>query len=147
MPPSGDRRPYIPEEIRRTVADAARHRCGYCLTPQDFTALPMHIEHIIPLATGGSSTEENLWLACALCNGHKAAQTHYPDPETGQITPLFDPRRQTWAEHFQWSQDGTVIIGCTPSGRATVLALKLNHEHLTRARRRWVAVGWHPPIQ
>ncbi|MCX6049152.1 MAG: hypothetical protein NT075_28970 [Chloroflexi bacterium] len=78
-------------------------------------------------------------------HSYKAAQTHYPDPETGQRVPLFDPRRQTWAEHFQWSQDGTLVIGCTPRGRATVLALKLNNEHLTRAGRRWVAVGWHPP--
>lgn len=107
--------------------------------------MPMHIEHIVPLAAGGSSAEDNLWLACALCNGHKATQTHHLDPDSGQSASLFDPRRQTWQTHFEWSEDGTRITGRTPTGRATVLALKLNHEHLTRARRRWVAVGWHPP--
>lgn len=145
MPAPGDRRPYIPEEVRRNVAEAARYRCGYCLTPQDFTAMPMHIEHIIPVAQGGVSTEENLWLACALCNGHKGVQTQHLDPDTGQIVRLFDPRRQAWTEHFQWSEDGSMIQGRTSCGRATVLALQLNNEHLTRARRRWVAVGWHPP--
>ena len=27
------------------------------------------VEHIIPVAAGGASNEENLWLACPLCNG------------------------------------------------------------------------------
>lgn len=140
------RRPTIPTAIRHRVAEAARHRCGYCLTAQEFTAMPMHCDHIIPLAAGGSSAEENLWLACPLCNGYKAAQTHGVDPETAAQVPLYHPRQQEWAEHFQWSRDGTAIIGRTPTGRATVDALKLNNEHLIRARRRWVLAGWHPPV-
>lgn len=146
MTPSRDRRPYITEEVRSRIAEAARRRCGYCLTPQEFTAMPMHIEHILPLSAGGSSDEENLWLACALCNGHKATQTHYLDPATGQHIALFNPRRQSWEEHFAWSEDGVFIVGRTPAGRATVVAVKLNNAHLTSARRRWVAVGWHPPV-
>jgi HNH endonuclease len=105
----------------------------------------MHIEHILPLAVGGRSEEENLWLACPLCNGYKGAQTHSPDPETGEETPIFNPRRQVWHEHFRWSDDGVEILGLTPCGRATVIALKLNNESLIRARRRWVLAGWHPP--
>jgi HNH endonuclease len=48
------------------MADA-QYRCGYCLTSQRITAMPMHVEHIIPLAAGGTSAEEDLWLACPLC--------------------------------------------------------------------------------
>jgi len=107
--------------------------------------MPMHVEHIIPQAAGGPSTEENLWLACPLCNGHKGTQTHGTDPESGERVPLFNPRRQTWREHFRWSEDGTLIIGQTACGRATVVALQLNNEHLVRARRRCVMAGWHPP--
>ncbi len=105
------------------------------------------IEHIIPLAAGGPSTEENLWLACPLCNGHKAAQTHHIDPASGERVPLFNPRQQVWNEHFCWSEDGAEIIGKTACGRATVIVLKLNNQYLVRARHRWVAVGWHPPRQ
>ncbi len=103
--------------------------------------MPLHVEHIIPLAAGGNSDEENLWLACPLCNGFKGSQTHHPDPETGEAAPLFNPRRQNWRDHFQWSAGGVEIQGMTPTGRATVVALKLNNENLTRARRRWVLVG------
>ena len=105
----------------------------------------MHIEHILPLAAGGSSADDNLWLACPLCNGFKGTQTHFVDPESGQQVALFHPRRQTWGEHFVWSDDGVKIVGRTACGRATVLALQLNNDYLIQARHRWVMVGWHPP--
>ena len=131
--------------IREKVAAAAGRQCGYCRTSQTFTAMPLHLEHIVPIAAGGSSTEENLWLACPLCNGYKGAQTSAPDPESGEDVALFKPRRQTWSDHFRWSDDGTLIVGSSAVGRATVRALKLDNEFLVQARARRVAAGWHPP--
>ena len=138
-------RSYIPGALRQQIAEEAQHRCGYCLTVQEYTAMPMHIEHIIPLDAGGETTVDNLWLACPLCNGHKATKVEGADPLTGQIVPLFNPRHQQWTEHFQWSADSTQIIGQTATGRVTVIALQLNNDHFVRARRRWVLAGWHPP--
>ena len=51
-------RPYIPLHIRRQVEEDAKNRCGYCLTPRLFTAKILHVEHIIPLAAGGTSQIE-----------------------------------------------------------------------------------------
>ncbi len=138
-------RPRVTRAIRQRVEAAAGGRCGYCLTPQAFTAMPLHIEHILPLAAGGTSDESNLWVACPLCNGYKGTQTGATDPETREVAPLYDPRRQDWTEHFYWSADGSLVLGSTPTGRASVVALKLNNPHLVRARLRWVAAGWHPP--
>ncbi len=109
--------------------------------------MPIHIEHIMPLAAGGETIEDNLWLSCPLCNGHKATKTHDLDPLTDETVQLFNPRHQDWFEHFRWSENGQEIIGLTPVGRATVAALKLNNQYLLRARRRWVLAGWHPPEQ
>ena len=107
--------------------------------------MPMTIEHIIPLVAGGTSDEENLWLSCPICNGHKGMQTHYPDPESKQIVPLFNPRQQIWSEHFAWSEEGTQVLGITETGRATVEALALNSELRVRSREIWVKAGYHPP--
>jgi hypothetical protein len=41
--------------------------------------------------------------------------------------------------------DGSKIVGLTPVGRATAIALNLNHPLIVEARRLWSAVGWHPP--
>jgi S1-C subfamily serine protease len=105
----------------------------------------MHVEHIVPLAKGGSTDEDNLWLACPLCNGHKGAQTQAVDPLTGISSLLFNPRLQGWGDHFEWSADGFMIVGKSVCGRATVVALQLNNGFLVSARRRWVMAGWHPP--
>jgi len=60
---------------------------------------------------------------------------------------LFNPRRQRWPEHFEWSEDGTQIVGLTDCGRATVEALKMNNPRIVRARQLWISVGWHPPAE
>lgn len=120
-------------------------RCGYCRTSSAITGERHTIEHLIPTARGGSSEEENLWISCRRCNGAKGTQVDAIDPESGQRAPLFNPRTQVWKEHFIWSSDGTLIVGLTPDGRATVAALKMNHLDIVKARRLWVSVGWHPP--
>jgi len=138
-------RVHISATIRRRVAEAARYRCGYCQTQQVVVGIPLHIEHIIPLALGGSSNEDNLWLACSACNNYKGVQTHALDLETKEQVLLFNPRTQRWTDHFAWSDDGAEVIGLTAMGRATVEALKLNQPLICLARRRWVVAGWHPP--
>lgn len=138
-------RANISESLRRQVGEDAHHRCGYCLTAQKISGAQMHVEHIVPLAAGGASVRENLWLACAWCNGYKGSQTHARDPLTSETVALFDPRRQVWREHFAWSDDGTQVIGRTACGRAPVMALRLNHAIPVEARRLWVKAGWHPP--
>lgn len=106
----------------------------------------LEIEHIIPLSKGGSNDESHLWLACPLCNGHKASKIEAIDSITEKTVPLFNPRKQIWSEHFQWSEDGIKIIGKTPVGRATVSALRLSNDpDALEVRSYWVMAGWHPP--
>ena len=106
----------------------------------------LEIEHIVPLAKGGSNDESNLWLACPICNRYKADKTSAVDPETGQTVELFNPRTQVWAEHFRWAEDGLRIIGLTSVGRATVAALHLSDDaDVLEVRSYWVLAGWHPP--
>ena len=139
------RKKRISAHLRQRIAKQAGYRCGYCLTSQHITGVRMQIDHIIPESADGTTTEDNLWLACSSCNEFKGAQTHAFDYVTGQYVPLFNPRKQCWHEHFAWSEDGAKIIGVTPCGRATISALKMNHEEIVCARRRWVDVGWWPP--
>ena len=136
---------YIPKPLRKGVTVQARHRCGYCLTSEAIVGTPMEIDHIVPRSLGGLTEEDNLWLACSLCNEHKGIRTVALDPLTGEMAPLFNPRRQVWQEHFAWTAEGDRIIGLTAIGRATVVALNLNRPSLVKARQAWVAAGWHPP--
>jgi hypothetical protein len=136
---------YVPVELRRQVRADAGRRCGYCRSPEVLTGIPLDIEHIIPEAAGGPTVRENLWMACHRCNQFKGDRTLVTDPVTNELMHLFNPRTQEWQAHFAWSPDGILIVGMTPVGRATVVALRLNNEFVVEARRFWVEAGWWPP--
>lgn len=135
----------ISATLRQRIVQQARARCGYCLTQEIVSGIPLTLEHLLPKAKGGGDLEENLWLSCRLCNEAKGVLTEALDPETGEVVPLFNPRTQRWTDHFTWDQTGTHIIGKTPIGRAPVVALSLNCELRVLARALWVEAGWHPP--
>jgi hypothetical protein len=84
--------------------------------------------------------------AVVVTNSKAASTTRAPDPLTGEVVVLFHPRQQQWAGHFQWDETGIQLIGLTAIGRATIVALNMNNSVIVDARRRWVSVGWHPPI-
>ncbi len=131
--------------LRAQVAAQAQYRCGYCLTQEVVSGIPLTLEHLLPRALGGADTEENLWLSCRLCNEAKGVQIAATDPDSGAMVSLFNPRTDQWGEHFGWSEEGTKMFGRTVAGRATIAALSLNSELRVRSRAIWVEVGYHPP--
>lgn len=135
----------ISKAKRLRIAEAAHYRCAYCLTTQRVIGPLLEIDHIMPEACGGSSDEGNLTLACPLCNGHKADKIDAIDPQTQQLVALFHPLMDNWSDHFEWTEEFTVILGKTPIGRATVDALAMNQPDMVITRRLWVIAGWHPP--
>ena len=63
---------------------------------------------------------------------------------TEREVPLFHPRKDVWSDHFRWSSDYLLIVGTTPTGRATVDQLRMNNDVVVRIR--GLIVGWdHPP--
>ncbi len=135
----------LPSEVRRHVINRAHGCCEYCWSQARYATHAFSVEHILARARGGTSTLENLALACQGCNNHKYDKTEAPDPASGQRVPLYHPRRDRWDEHFTWSDDFTLILGLTPTGRATVAALLLNREGVLNLRRLLYARGEHPP--
>ena len=128
--------------IRHAVYSRANGCCEYCRTCEDNTGQTMEVEHIDP---EGGDILENLCLSCGNCNRSKASATSALDPETGELIALFNPRSQTWSEHFTWIGKGQRVMGLTPTGRATVARLKMNRDHIVNARFRWIIAGFHPP--
>lgn len=136
---------YISHTLRQKLREECRFRCGYCLTPELYTAQQLVPDHLLPLSLGGKTVLENLWLACRHCNEHKNNLTHSVDPISKATVALFNPRTQSWPLHFVWSDAGTEIQGITAIGRATVQALDMNNQGVVIARSFWVQAGWHPP--
>lgn len=121
--------------LRNRVRRRAGQRCEYCHLPQAAAPfITFHVEHITARQHGGDDAGSNLALACPDCNAFKGPNLTSTDPETGQLVPLFNPRRESWSEHF--FLQGAVIIGRTPTGRATVRLLHMNEGARVEMRQR-----------
>lgn len=128
---------------RDYIEARARGRCEYCQMHQSLQGATFHIEHVIPRVRGGSSESNNLALACPSCNLHKSDRTaSHENPSTGTVS-FFNPRRDVWAEHFEW-EDYT-LVGKTEVGRVTIQALDLNHERRIKIRQAEQLFGLFPP--
>ena len=117
----------ITTQVRTQVRERAHNACEYCHLHQDDSPLAvLHIEHIIPKVHGGTDDLDNLALACIDCNLHKGTNLTGIDPQTGDVTELFHPRRENWNEHFQ--SQAVYLIGRTPTGRTTTRVLNMNSD-------------------
>lgn len=85
-----------------------------------------------------------LWPAC---NRFKGIKSQGLDPVSKNNVGLFHPRQQNWQDHFIWSANFLEILGITPTGRATVDALKLNRNELMNLRRIRLLADLHPPSE
>ncbi|HMV50333.1 MAG TPA: HNH endonuclease [Blastocatellia bacterium] len=125
-------------------AESIEPRCAYCHSLERLLGMPLEADHITASSRGGQMVLSNLCLACRTCNGHKWHAAKARDPVGKRLVYLFHPRRQKWSKHFQWSTDGTRIIGLTANGRATVAALQMNNDLIVNLRSLWVTLGLHP---
>lgn len=132
--------------LKEAVKQRAANCCEYCWSQEAYSPDTFSVEHIIPLAKGGTHDPNNLAQACQGCNNRKFTSTEAVDPLTGEIVSLYHPRREQWAEHFAWNESGTMMIGLTPTGRATVDKLELNRKGVVNLRRLLADRGLHPVI-
>jgi hypothetical protein len=123
----------IPAALRRRVSKRAEFRCEYCLMPDGLTLHRHEPDHILPRQHGGKTTFANLALACLRCNRHKGPNVGSFDPETGELVALFNPREQSWEEHFALDEEW--IRPLSPEARVTSKILQLNHEDRLEERR------------
>ena len=134
-------RSHISNTLRQQIIEREQNRCEYCGLAQQGQAATFHIDHIIPVSADGETTADNLALACVGCSLHKAARLTAPDPETGTDVTLYNPRREAWENHFHWK--GVQVVGLTATGRATLIALKMNRPIMLSIRAEEQILGRH----
>jgi hypothetical protein len=115
---------YIPVSLRQLVVERAGGACEYCQIHQTFSIYRHEADHVVAIKHGGQTTADNLVLACLPCNRHKGSDLTSIDPQTGIVTLLFNPRAQSWSEHFQ--VENGYIQGLTAVGRTTTFLLQMN---------------------
>lgn len=90
------------------MAERAERLCEYCLIHDDDTFFGCQVDHVISEKHGGKTDPLNLAYACAFCNRHKGADIASISRKTGRLTPLFNPRTDSWQTHFRL-EDATIV--------------------------------------
>ena len=121
------------------VRQRAANHCEYCRLPEESSGLRFHIEHIVARQHGGTDDPDNLALACSEGSFHKGTNLTGIDPETGQVTRLFHPRRDRWEDHF--ARDEGNLVGNTAVGRTSVSLPEMNTGDRFRLRRFVLELG------
>jgi HNH endonuclease len=135
---------YLSKDLKQRVREHFQDCCAYCLSPQALIPVTFEFDHIVPTSAGGETSFDNLCLACPSCNSYKQDVQSAPDPETGDGVALFQPQQDQWQEHFAWNETKTLLLGRTPSARATIARLRINRPALVELRELWVAFGRFP---
>lgn len=132
---------HIPLFLRKLVIRRAKNRCEYCCLSQEGQEATFHVDHVAPISLGGKTVAENLALACVSCSLRKGAKQAAIDPRSETETKMFNPRADTWDEHFRWN--GIFLEGLTSTGRATIRALHLNRRVILAIREEESLLGRH----
>ena len=110
-----------------------------------YPTVPFPMDHIIARQHGGRTELSNLAVACLHYNSHKGPNIAGRDPQSGKLTPHFNPRRHKWRRHFRF--DGAAIVGRTAIGRVTVAVLALNDPDFIAVRWALLAESRWPPAE
>jgi hypothetical protein len=134
---------YVSADLRRLVALRASGLCEYCLIHEDDTYLGCQVDHVISEKHGGPTEAANLAYACALCNRAKGSDIGSIASSTGELTRLFNPRTDRWADHFVLMR--SIIQPLSPIGEATTRTLAMNDAERVLERESLRRTGRYPP--
>ena len=109
------------------------------------TLAPHEPDHVIATQHGGGTTLENLAHACFQCNRLKGPNLAFLDPETGAVTPLYNPGAERWPAHFRLVD--ALIVPLTAVGRATASLLRLNDPERVTIHANLLTWGRYTPPQ
>lgn len=118
----------VSESIRQVVRQRARFACEYCGVTETNVGGELTIDHYEPRSQGGVDELDNLLYCCAF-NVYKGDYWR----QAGSLQPLWHPRRESFATHFQVLASG-VLQALTDDGQVALRVLRLNRPQLVRQR-------------
>jgi 5-methylcytosine-specific restriction endonuclease McrA len=134
---------YIPEDLRKLVAERAGNRCEYCRIPDSSSFFSFHIDHVISIKHGGKTELKNLAYSWQICNLKKGTDIGTFLEEPTLLIRFYNPRDDKWADHFALDTSGE-LAPKSAIGAATIKILELNHPDSILERRELIRIGQLP---
>ncbi|MEZ4942718.1 MAG: HNH endonuclease signature motif containing protein [Saprospiraceae bacterium] len=130
----------IPDSLRREIAGRAAFCCEYCRLPEKAAFFSFHVDHIVSLRHGGTTSLDNLAFACPICNRNKGTDLGTLVGNPPSLVRFFNPRVDNWDDHFSMEASGE-IRSKTDIGEATKMFLDFNYPDAVIERRKLLLAG------
>ncbi len=134
---------YVSAALRRLVRARADNLCEYCLLHENDTFFGCEVDHIISEKHAGLTREDNLALACFVCNHNKGSDIGSLVPGSGSLVRFYHPRLDRWQDHFRLDSGG-LIVAITDVGEATARIFGFNTDERLLERQALQAAGRYP---
>lgn len=135
-------RSYLPDHIKKTVAERAGYNCEYCLVNQFDMFLIFQVDHIISIKHGGLNSIMNLAFSCPSCNRNKGTDLGTFLHDSTELIRFFNPRVDIWSEHFE-TENGA-IYPRTRIAEATIKIFLFNDPERIILRQGLIEFGRYP---
>jgi 5-methylcytosine-specific restriction endonuclease McrA len=74
----GRARDPLPAQLRFSILQRDGFRCRYCGRPGNAPGVVLHVDHVVPVIAGATTTQDNLLTACDECNLGKSTRAVVP---------------------------------------------------------------------
>jgi hypothetical protein len=131
---------YISDILRDFVANRAAYKCEYCRVDAQNYFFSFHIDHIVSIKHGGTTSPENLAYSCQICNLNEGSDIATFLANTNNPVRFYNPRTDIWNTHFSIDETG-LLEAITDIGAATIKILDLNHPESIIERQEMIRLG------
>lgn len=98
--PKPTRREPLPKTLRTKILERDGYKCRYC--GRKLPASYLHIDHVVPVALGGSNHEKNLVTACRDCNLSKGAANVRGRSVSKKVRNFQKHRKEVAKREIRW---------------------------------------------
>ena len=80
------KRKKLPESVRWMILERAQGKCELCGASLEYEGVLLTVDHIVPIAMGGTDSPENLRALCSRCNTGKGSKIYTESRWQGRKT-------------------------------------------------------------
>jgi hypothetical protein len=132
----------VSKRLRYEILRRDNHACRYCgATAPD---VPLRVDHVTPVALGGTDTPDNLVTSCEPCNSGKSSAS----PDAHHVAAVSDDALR-WADAMKQAADNLLELEKPKGEYREAFLAEWNRWHVGKdeAKKIELPVDWKPTIE
>jgi hypothetical protein len=132
----------VSKRLRFEIFRRDNHTCRYC--GASAPDVPLRVDHVTPVALGGTDTPDNLVTSCEPCNGGKSSAS----PDAHHVAAVSDDALR-WADAMKQAADNLLELEKPKDEYRDAFLAEWNRWHVGKdeAKKVELPVDWKPTVE